>query len=407
VRVQAVVNLEMLTKNTASEISVASYCHVAFVQLGRLLTEALSAGGTTSIAQLLVLPQEELEPEKEAEQYRLHLSCNFTSQFQSMTALAVLQNRVIHLETQLLQILAFRARKELNTITEDPPVATILAHEIEALLAGSPVQPNALAGLQGLKSECLDVLSQLSQTVAQKGQLSWAELMRVRAEVPDTQLLFWAQRLSQATSILSHTIARLERHFEPQPLDAAEGQTPLSYIQLLKNKQKKPPTTHAMQRLQRSSRTEFWEKEALSLITEKDFFNFALCVEAVIDQLKCKLDEWNHNDRNRGLKQKARALGIENFHYTDSLRRTLQELGESLEDSCACADKLLAYCRTNQISALELMDDEIWSLFPRINRENMKQARLKVRHTDLAFPLSVVHRDWITQVTELALTQSS
>jgi hypothetical protein len=47
VRVQAVVNLEMLTKNTADEVSVASYCHKAFVQLGRLLVEALSAGGTT------------------------------------------------------------------------------------------------------------------------------------------------------------------------------------------------------------------------------------------------------------------------------------------------------------------------------------------------------------------------
>ena len=407
VRVQAVVNLEMLTKNTADEVSVASYCHKAFVQLGRLLVEALSAGGTTAIAPLLVLAQEQLETEKEAEQYRLHLNCKFTSQFQSVTALAVLQNRNTQLESKLLEMLALRARKELNTITEDPPVATLLAHEIEALLAGSPVQPGALAGLQALKSECLQALTSLSQTIATKEQLTWAELMRLNTLIPDSQLLFWAQRLSQATAMLSHSITRLERHFEPQPLDATEGHSPLSYVQLLKSKQKKLPHTHTVQRLQRSSRAELWEKEALSLVTEKDFFNFALCVEAMIDQLSGKLDEWNQNDRNRGLKQKARALVIENFHYTDSLRRTLQELGESLEDACACADKLLAYCKANQISALELMDDEIWSLFPRINRENMKQARLKVRHTDPAFPLSVVHSDWITQVTAMALPQNS
>jgi hypothetical protein len=407
VRVQAVVNLELLTKNTAAEISVANYCHMAFVQLGRLLSEALRAGGTTSITQLLIVAQEGLAPEQEAEQYRLHLNCRFTSQFQSITALAVLQSRTSQLEAKLLEMLALRARKELNSITEDPPVATLLAQEIEALLAGSPVQPGALAGLQGLKSECLDALMCQSRALAEKGQLSWAELMRLRAEIPDTHLLFWAQRLSQATSALNHTIVRLERHFEQQPFDATEGKSSLSYVQLLKSKQKKLPHVHTVQRLQRSSRAELWEKEALSLITEKDFFNFSLCVEAMIDQLSCKLDEWNQNDRNRGLKQKPRALGIENFHYTDSLRRTLQELGESLEDACTCADKLLAYCKTNQISALELMDDEVWSLFPRINRENMRQARLKVRHTDQAFPLSVVHRDWITQVTELALIQNS
>jgi hypothetical protein len=126
----------------------------------------------------------------------------------------------------------------------------------------------------------------------------------------------------------------------------------------------------------------------------------------VVTQLSAKVDEWTHHVNNRGLKQKPRALGIENFHYADSLRRTLQELGESLEDACSCADQLLIYCKNNRISALDLMDDEVWSLFPRVNRENIKQARLKVRHTDSGFPLSVVHRDWITQVTELALTQS-
>lgn len=401
------VNLELLTKNTAEEISVADYSHKAFVQLGRLLTEALSSGGSTSTAQLLVVAQEGLKAEHEAEQYRLHLNCSFTSEFQSVIALATLQNRAIQLETQLLELLALRARKELNTITEDPPVATVLTHEIEALLAGSPVQPDALAGLQSLKTECLDALKSLSQSIASKGQLTWTELMRLRTGISDAQLLFWAQRLSQATSILSHTMTRLERHFEPPAFDAIESQSPLSYVQLLKTKQKKLPHTQPFHRIQRSARTESWEKEALTLMTEKDFFNFSLCVEAMIDQLTSKLGEWNHSDRNRGLKQKPRALGVENFHYTDSLRRMLQELGESLDDACACADKLLAYCKTNQISALELMDDEIWSLYPRINRENIKQARLKVRHTAREFPLSVVHREWITQVTERALIQSS
>lgn len=401
------VNLELLTKNTASEISVADYSHKAFVQLGRLLTEALNAGGTTAVAHLLVLAQEGLEPAKEAEQYGLHLDCRFTSQYQSVIALSTLQHRYMQLEARLLRLLAMRARKELNSITEDPPVATLLTQEIEALLAASPTQPNALAGLQSLKSECLSALTNVSQSVALKAQLTWAELMSLDTGVSYNKLLFWAQRLTQAVSIVSHTITRLERHFEPQSPDTAESHAAMSYVQLLKNKQKKLPATHTLNRLHRSTRAELWEKEALSLISEKDFFSFSLCVEAVVEQLTCKLDEWSGNDRNRGLKQKPRAIAIENFHYTDSLRRKLQELGESLEDACSCADKLLAYCKNNQISAIELMDDEIWSLFPRINRENLKQARLKVRHTDEGFPLSVVHRDWITQVTELALAQSS
>jgi hypothetical protein len=401
-----VVNLELLTKSPEDKISVARACSITCVQFGRLLVESLSSAGALNIAPLLGIVHDGLEPDAEAEHYALHLNCKAFAQFRSVIALATLQNQYVQLEAALLRLIALRARKELNAITVEPPLATTLAHEIEALRAGSPTQPDASAALLNVKRESLNSFSELSQAVAQKKQLTWTEMVRLDAGLPELKLLFWAQQLIQAVSTLHHSVDRLECHFEAEPLDSAESQSHFSYLQLLKNKQRRKPQMQAVRRLQRTTQTGLWEKEAQGLIAEKNFFALSVCVETVVTQLSAKVDEWTHHVNNRGLKQKPRALGIENFHYADSLRRTLQELGESLEDACSCADQLLIYCKNNRISALDLMDDEVWSLFPRVNRENIKQARLKVRHTDSGFPLSVVHRDWITQVTELALTQS-
>jgi hypothetical protein len=402
-----VVNLDLLSKNAASFLPVSGVVDTVVVRLGRLFATKLLEGGHTTAAQLLALEQSETPSHDEADQYLTHLDCPLLSQIRTVVALSSLQYRTEALEDKLLNLLALRARRELNLISEDPPLATRLAQEIEALLTASPIrggQPDNLAALQknrltSLTERCLELFA--------RPTLSWMELVRSENVMPVTENLLWASHLAQAVAHAGGLIHRLDGQFGKDPVEENDPKHPSSYRQILKHKHRhlnQQRQTHATTTRQQSRR---WEDESAQLMTERNFHAFAICIDNVVMQLNQKLDVWNKNEIARSSKQKSRLLDVENFHYADGIRRSLHQQGESLEDALTCAEKLLQYCQANQVSASELMDDEIWTLFPRVNRENLKQARLKVRHSDEIFPLSVAHREWITRVTESALIQRS
>lgn len=401
------VNLDLLSKNAASLLPVSGVVDTVVVRLGRLFANKLLEGGHTTAAQLLALKQSETPSHEEADQYLTHLDCPLFAQIRTVVALSSLQFRTEVLEDKLLSLLALRARRELNLISEDPPLATRLAQEIEALLTASPIrrpQPNNLVALQNnritsLTNRCLELFA--------RPTLSWMELVRSENALPVKDNLLWASHLAQAVAHAGGLIHRLDSQFGKDPVEENDPKHPSSYRQILKHKHRhlnQQRQTYAATTRQQSRR---WEDESAQLMTERNFHAFAICIDNVVMHLNQKLDVWHKNEIARSSRQKTRLLDVENFHYADGIRRSLHQQGESLEDTLTCAEKLLHYCHANQVSASELMDDEIWTLFPRVNRENLKQARLKVRHSDESFPLSVAHREWITQVTESALTQRS
>jgi hypothetical protein len=233
--------------------------------------------------------------------------------------------------------------------------------------------------------------------------LDWTTLVKASLPVPVEETLLWAGRLAQAVSHAGSLIHRNDGAFGKEPNDESDPNRSPAYRQLLKHKHRQVEQQRLSSHVPSKNGMQRWEDVASQLMTERNFHAFAVCVDDVISQLKQKLTVWSRNEIARSSFQKTRLLDVENFHYADGIRRGLHHCGESLEDAILCAEKLLHYCHENQVPASELMDDEIWTLFPRINRDNLKRTRMGVRHSDALFPLSVVHREWITQVTERAL----
>jgi hypothetical protein len=399
-----VVNLDLLSKNAASILPVSGVVDTVVVRLGRLFAHKLLESGQTAAAQLLALEQTETSASREAELYLTELECPLMVQAQQLSALCSLSWRAALLEDKLLELLASRARKELNVINDDPPLATRLAHEIETILAASPFRGAAGESLERFQAERLAGLTRTCIDLLERPIVTWGDLVRAKSPTPVAELLSLSSRLVQAVAHLEGVLSRLEGLFIPSG-EEHDALHRVGYKQKLKNK--KTQTLHNRQLKSRFSRVnpEHWHEEATQDIAERNFHSFALCIDKVITQFGEALEQWSKNEIARGSKQRGRLLEVENFLYADCMRRNLHQQGEAFEDAISCAEKLLAYCQENHVSATELMDDEIWMLFPRINRENLKQARLKVRHSDENFPLSVAHREWIAKITEQALLQ--
>jgi len=400
-----VVNLDLLSKNAASILPVSGVVDTVVVRLGRLFAHKLLESGQTAAAQLLALEQTEASPAQEAEVYLTELECPMLTEARQLSALCALAWRSSVLEDKLLELLASRARKELNVITDDPPLATRLTQEIETLLAASPFRGTAGEALEKFQSERLAALTRTCGDLLSRPTLTWSDLVRAKSPTPAFELLNLSSRLVQVLAQLERVFLRVEGLFGKAPGEEPDSLHRVGYKQKLRNK--KVHTLHNRALKSRFNRvvSMHWEDEATQFVADRNFHGFALCLDNIVAQFSETLEQWCKNEIARGAKQRARLLDVENFIYADCMRRNLHQQGEAFEDAVNCAEKLLSYCQENHVSATELMDDEIWMLFPRINRENLKQARLKVRHSDETFPLSVAHREWIAQITEKALPQ--
>ncbi len=405
VRGRAVVNIELLPKNAAAQIPVGTVVDTVVVRLGRLLTNKLLESGNTQAAELLAYEQDQSPTPEECDLYLGQMDCEIIHNFRNLATLSALQGRYALVEDRLLSILAQRARRELNTISEDPPLATRLAQEMENLLATSLMRGPSALDVATLKNKHTSNLQLRCTELMAKPTITWTDVIKADKALPASDLLFWANRISFAITVLEGTIHRLDPHFGKDPAEEGVRGAPASFTQLVKYKHRPlhrlPLRTLAAQRLQ-SNR---WDDDASRLLTERNFHAFGICADVVLTQLFERLTAWDKNEIHRSSRVKPRQIETENFYYADSIRRSLHQLGESIEDALTCAEKLLHYCSDSGVAAAELMDDEIWSLYPRINRENLKQARLRVRHSDLYFPLSVAHRDWISDLTERALAK--
>jgi hypothetical protein len=400
-----VVNLDLLSKNAASILPVSGVVDTVVVRLGRLFAHKLLESGQTAAAQLLALEQTETSPAREAELYMTELECPLLIQAQQLSALCSLSWRSALLEDKVLELLASRARKELNVITDDPPLATRLAQEIETILAASPFRGTAGESLERLQEERVSALTRTCGDLLGKQAITWGDLVRAKSPTPVFELLNLSSRLLQAVAHLEQVLSRVEGLFGKAPGEEHDSLHRIGYRQKLKNRKTQTLQNRQLKNRHNRSVAVHWEDEAAQSISERNFLGFAVGVDNIISQFAETLEYWSKNEIARASKQRSRLLEVENFIYADCVRRNLHQQGEALEDAVSCAEKLLGYCQENHVSATELMDDEIWMLFPRINRENLKQARLKVRHSDENFPLSVAHREWISQITERALGQ--
>jgi hypothetical protein len=398
--------MDLLSKQTSAFSPVGTTVQTAVIRLGRLIANKLLESGNTQAATLLACEQGETANREEYELYLTQLDCEIVQNFRNLNTVSALQRRYMTVEDRLLALLAQRARRELNTISEDPPFATRLALELENLLTISPVR--------GLNSRTLNEIAQkllinthdrISQLLS-KPTIGWSDVMRTSQSNPQSELIFWANSLSCAISSLESAIYRLDSHFNRDPAEDGGRGNPKTYRQLIRNARnaghlRLPLQTLPAQRVQGSR----WEDDAARLVVERNFHDFGIHADNVLIQIQARLEVWDKNEIHRSARVKTRQIPTENFFYADGIRRSLHQLGESLEDALTCAEKLLQYCADSGVAAAELIDDEIWSLYPRINRENLKQARLKVRHSDDQFPLSVAHREWISGLTEKALAK--
>jgi hypothetical protein len=401
-----VVNMDLLSNQTSALTPVGMAVQTAVVRLGRLITNKLLESGNTQIATLLACEQGENPSQEEHELYLTHLDCALVHNFRNLTALSSLGNHYAAVEDRLLALLAQRARRELNTISEDPPFATRLALETENLLAISPLRGSNDKKLNDLEKKLdVDVRHRMTQLLT-KPTTGWSDIMKAQPATPASDLIFWANSLSCAVSAIETIVYRLDPHFNKDPAEEGGRGNAKSYRQLIRqkyslNRQSLPLHSAPFQRLHGLR----WEDDAARLLMERHFYEFALLADNVLLQIQAHLEVWDKNEIHRSARVKSRQINTENFFYADGIRRSLYQLGESLDDAMTCAEKLLQYCSDSGVTAAELIDDEIWSLYPRINRENLKQARLRVRHSDDQFPLSVAHREWISGLTERALAK--
>lgn len=400
------VNTDLHSNQTSANTPVSTAVQTAVVRLGRLLTNKLLESGSSHAANLLACEQSEIPSHEEHELYLTQLDCEFLNNFRNITVLSSLAQHYAATEDRLLSLLAQRARCELNTISEDPPFATRLAHESEYLLSVSPLRGLTGKNLCDLETKLYTAMQNSLSRLLSKSVMGWTDIMRAEPCAPASELLFWANNLLNAISTLEINVSRLDSHFSKDPAEDGGRGNAKTYRQIVRQKHHKvqkrmPLNTLSIQRLHAMR----WEDDASQHIMERNFYEFGLLAESILMQIKVCLDVWDKNETHRSARVKSRQIGTENFFYADGIRRSLYQLGESLDDAMSCAEKLLQYCSDSGVAAAELIDDEIWSLYPRINRENLKQARLRVRHSDGQFPLSVAHREWISRLTEQALAK--
>ena len=389
-----------------SHSEVEKTLELLIVQLGRHLTQRLIDSGHASFAELLLCQHADLPSSEECRLYRLQFDCPLINNVCALSALTTVHSQCWNLEGQLLDLVARRARREMNTINEDPPLATRLAREIESLFATSPTRGFHSHTLLELQNKNLQRIEQSCQSLFKREHMSWDQVMRADETQPVSETIGWAHHLLQAVMSMESIMQRIGDAFDNNPSEDGATGLSLNYRRFVQQKfSSSERTTLYSADTSPPLPALDWQHECAQQIAQRDFYEFALGLERAMKNLSQRLDVWSKNEIYRNSKSKPRRMDLENFLYVDSIRRLLQRLGEPLDDSIACAEKILQYCQDVGVAAAELIDDEIWSLYPRTNRESLKQARLMVRHSDEHFPLSVAHREWITRLTERALAE--
>jgi|GEM_PF-5212104 len=136
-------------------------------------------------------------------------------------------------------------------------------------------------------------------------------------------------------------------------------------------------------------------------LLQGDVANACLVIDERVSCAEDAATELARLEKKSGLHVlRERNLVLENFHYVRALSRQLQLLGSDGSDARALEKALFAYANEHATGASELLDDEIARLTPRLSRDTISTARVRVRHDDPSYPLSVASREDVVRAAQ-------
>lgn len=315
-----------------------------------------------------------------------------------VTALAHCAHRLESFEQRLLTYHSGQARRELNTIRHAPPLSTAVARASENLQSTS-LQGGPLAPLYGeLWAKIQSTATAKIDSCQAKPTLNRAEVMTFKSTEVEVWLLTVAHLILSSGENLGQAVRNLIDNAASTSLVPLRGEEEGLYKKFSDFLAKRE-TLLDLRRLPESAWS--WTR-ARTLAFERHFVKLAFEITAHIELMDTTLNAVEALNRCLTVgAQRNRALEFENYLYIDRLGLQLRALGENADEVAKLAEGLFQYVIQNTVPCSEVLEDEIIPLNPCINRETLVRARLELRLNDRHFPLSVAHKEWITQITKL------
>lgn len=368
------------------------------------LAQRLAEGGLLNLAHISAHKShsQELDASFGAEacaiEVESHAGTTLITDLLELKAISMLHDLIVSFERQLLTVFSYQARREINTVAVFPPASTHAAKSSEALLstsvASGPVAPLYESLWNRISAASAETLAQ----ILKKKSVSRAEVRSFKTAECEISLLSMCYFLLSSAECLAISLRNLSENvttFSLFPLRNTGEGLYQKYGDYLKHREQ-------ILDLQLASSREWSLDKARQLTFDRKYIQFCLELESKIEQWTHLLDNLNRMSQSLGQTMiRDRATEIENYLYVDRLSVHLRGYGETTEEVNRLSELLFKYSIEKNVSCSEIMDEEILRMNPRINKENICRSRLELRMNDRHFPLSVAHKEWVTQITRL------
>jgi hypothetical protein len=382
--------------NTESEVknlqeSLQDHLDSACLALGLTVGRRLFESGHFSFAALSAARALSLAEAKEivsATEARSHLPGRLVREAETLASLRYLASATGILGETIEAFLAFLAHTELNHVDSLPvPTARLAADALAYLAIASGGRARLSATLAAFERTAATWEERLARALGNSHPtpLSFDGLL---GPAEERLLLDALVVLAERTEALHRALCRLARTRLlapgnlPWASDRARARDTLFALVVDK------PSQDA--------------ETALSHLVEGRAREAALSLQESIARtaaLEAALRSEHMTGRDAAPGSARRDLTLENAAYVESLGRQLRLQGVDAAEADDLSRATLDYASHHGSPCAEILDDELARLGPRIPREALVRARLRVRHEDRDYPLSVAARSAILQVT--------
>lgn len=301
-------------------------------------------------------------------------------------ALGNLLDGVVEFETVLRNFLAGRARRHLNTIVLNPAVSTRTAQTLQLLDVISPAEamPHLLSPVREKAKSAFDALLALPaiETLGQLG--TFAGEQELTAILTCEQQLMGSLRGLACVLERTMQVSRELLTANDQSVGGVTRRHLAERFQALESFGRGERLHEMREALDRAERN----------LVAGDSLGMILSLGDGLSAAEMLFDDLQRAEVLCSCVAQ-RALEAEALLYGNALGRRLVLCGEPIGPTEKLAEAMLGYCRAKGVAPLDLIDEEVHRLVPAVRRETLAKARLEVRLSDLDYPLSVAHKDWV------------
>jgi hypothetical protein len=329
--------------------------------------------------------------------------CRLIRGYLSLVAFEMCTGQVLSCQTRILELLTRMARRHLNTIKTLPAPATSSAQNAEHLLTCAWLLGAHEHAFSRQWASLLEQTSPVVERLVEAPSLHLHELDTPLLAESQTQFAALCQMLNhdllltqQASSLLIADYTRQFKTVENDPewitLDHAVASDRI--------------TQTSGRMLEEFSRILEAEQQiaqrSMALVRHQfgDFLGDLARSAALLDTVLDRLDRYDREWFSRQFAHQP--VHVENHVLICALAHELRMAGEELDHIEAFARTLKSYAREHNASCTGMLDDEITNLAQNISEQSILKALQRTRVSDPDCPLSIRHRNHISDVIKQA-----